>query len=367
MVMDQQSALEAKRKEVREEILAMKEKVPAAQVFNWFGQLLSKRLTNRSFLYWLSIVFFLNLVTFWIWVPIGLFTKEITQQPYLWRSALMSVEMQIVGLMVNYSLMRSLFDQIADQIVEKINNSNDLSRLVEWLNASLSARNVNSFLLISCLIWISLGIGAVSFAYQTFVGLGFSLVMLCTGFVAAVALQGIYWENLFVYHLRRYQYDLNTFSPADSELTSIFPDIFNSQLYGIAAYFALYTFLGSTQLVDKNIRIVFAVPLFVMIWLGIVSQFLLTRTTLSSLIRRAKWKTLSKIQAKINSIEATGDLSDKETAEKLLRLADIHKEIMASRANTVDIRSLSTLFSQLMLPLLGLLLGNLDKVLALLR
>jgi len=59
-------------------------------------------------------------------------------------------------------------------------------------------------------------------------------------------------------------------------------------------------------------------------------------------------------------------LSDKETAERLLRLADIHRQIMASKTNTFDLKSLSNLFSQLMLPLLGLLLGNLDKISALL-
>jgi len=48
-------------------------------------------------------------------------------------------------------------------------------------------------------------------------------------------------------------------------------------------------------------------------------------------------------------------------------LADIHKQIMASKTNTLDLKSVSTLFSQLMLPLLGLLLGNLDKVLKLLQ
>jgi len=33
----------------------------------------------------------------------------------------------------------------------------------------------------------------------------------------------------------------------------------------------------------------------------------------------------------------------------------------------LDLKSVSTLFSQLMLPLLGLLLGNLDKILDLFR
>ena len=102
-------------------------------------------------------------------------------------------------------------------------------------------------------------------------------------------------------------------------------------------------------------------------WIIILTQFFLIQSTRGKIVKNAKWKTLNKIQAKINAVEATGDLSDKETAERLLRLADIHRQIRASRTNTFDFRSLSTLFSQLMLPLLGLLLGNLDSVLALLK
>ena len=90
------------------------------------------------------------------------------------------------------------------------------------------------------------------------------------------------------------------------------------------------------------------------------------RSTLSTITNCAKWKTLNRISDKMNAIEATGDLSDKDTVERLLRFADIHKQVMASNTKTFDLKSAAILFSQLMLPLLGLLLGNLDKVLELL-
>ena len=61
------------------------------------------------------------------------------------------------------------------------------------------------------------------------------------------------------------------------------------------------------------------------------------------------------------------DLSEKESAEKLLRLTEIYERIAISKSNRFDLKSLSTFVSQLMLPLLGLLLGNLEKVSALLR
>jgi len=121
--------------------------------------------------------------------------------------------------------------------------------------------------------------------------------------------------------------------------------------------------LFTSNLVDEQVRVLIGIPLLVFFWTVIFTQFGATRSTLGIITDRAKWKTLNRIRDKINTLEATGDLSDKDTAERLLRLADIHKQVMASNTKIFDLKSVTTLFSQLMLPLLGLLLGNLDKVL----
>jgi hypothetical protein len=365
--MDQQSELESKRREAREEILALKERIPSARIIKWFGRLLSKGATNRSFLYWLSNFIFINLGIFWIWVPVGLVMNELEQRAYLWKAALLATEMQFAALLLNYSLLRMLLDNIADQIVEKINKVDDLSRFASWLNNSWSTKNVALFVLAFWMIWIFLGIGAISITYQAFVGFGFSLVIIFIGLLAGIAFHGVYWLNLLISNLRTYQYDLNVFFPASSEIITNISDMLNNQLYGLAIYFAFYTLLGSTNLVEKQIQIVFAIPFFIISWTAIISQFVLARTTLGHIINNAKWKMLNKIQAQINSIEAKSDLSDKVVSEKLLRLVDLHGRVMASKSNIFDLKSISTFFSQLMLPLLGLLLGNLDKVLELLR
>jgi hypothetical protein len=158
---------------------------------------------------------------------------------------------------------------------------------------------------------------------------------------------------------------MNAFSPADSEIISDISETFTKAMYTLAVISVFFTLASTSSLINPQIRTIFSYPIVVVAWILILAQFLLTRSTLGAITNRSKWKTLNKIQAKINSIEATGDLSDKETAERLFRLADIHKQIMASKTNTFDLKSVLTLFSQLMLPLLGLLLGNLDKVLSL--
>jgi hypothetical protein len=365
--MAKESEIMRKRREAREAILALKDQIPSAKILNLFGRFFARNATNRTVIYWVSNFVILHLLMYGLWIALALVINELEEKTYLWKAAVLAAEMQIIGLILNYHLIRRFLDSIADQIVAKINNVDDLSRFVAWLSNSLSATYVILFTLGLELIWTSLGVGAISIVYNDFVGYGFSLAVIFIGVIAGVALHGVYWDNFLIFNLRTYQYELNAFSPADSEIISDITDICNVQLYGLALYFAFYNLFSATGLVESKIRLVFAIPFFIIIWVTIFSQFLAARTTLGHIINKAKWKTLNKIQIHINSIEATNELSEKEASEKLLRLADIHRRVMASKSNIFDLKSISTFFSQLMLPLLGLLLGNLDKILELLR
>jgi hypothetical protein len=101
--------------------------------------------------------------------------------------------------------------------------------------------------------------------------------------------------------------------------------------------------------------------------LVIILQFLVNRFAINKIIETAKWKTLNSLQEQLNHLVKSQDLSEKEHAAKLSRLTEIYERIVVSKSNTFDLKSLSTFVSQLMLPLLGLVLGNLEKVSALLR
>jgi hypothetical protein len=257
---------------------------------------------------------------------------------------------------------QNLLDDLANRIVEKIGNANDLSKMLLWLQQTLSVQSVFSYALPFGLIWLALGVPALNAPIRQFIGFGLSLSTLCVGLLAGIASYIYIWTCLFVSRLKEYQYEMNVFSPADSEILSDISEILTKAIYMLAGLIAVLTLLVASNLVDERSRVIFSVPMLVFGWTIIVIQFLLIRSTLSVITTRAKWTTLNRIRKKINDIEATGDLSDKDTVERLFRLADVHKQIMASKSNTLDLKSFSTLFSQLMLPLLGLLLGNLDKL-----
>ena len=361
--MAKQTALELKRREAREEILTWKNKLPSARILNFFG----RAFKNQSWGYWLSNIFLLNLILLSPWIIIGLALKENEKTILIWIPCIIAVEDAILGLIISHIVIQKIWDDTANIVVEKINNGDDLPTFIKWLKGSWSFQNVAPFVLLFCALWVFLALVSLSVAIDEFIGFGLSLTVVLVASLAGIAFYGPIWVSLLASNMKNYQYDINTFSPADSEIINNITDILTKRMSIVAAYFAVITLISTSNLIDPQVRLTFSLPIFLIGWILITAQFLLTHSTIGRIVSRAKWKTLNKIQAKINTIEATGDLSDKETAERLLRLADIHKQIIASKTNIFDLKSLSTFVSQLMLPLLGLLLGNLDKVIALLR
>lgn len=205
-------------------------------------------------------------------------------------------------------------------------------------------------------------------SYGNFVGIGFLITALLGGVIIGIVFYLVFWIGSLAKKLGQYEYELNTFSPADSEIIHNISDMLMRCIYILAFIFAIMTLVVSSNIIglDERMGTLFGVPLLLVAWMSSIIQFLFTRSTIEKIVAKAKWKTLNKIQVKMNSVEAAGDLSDKETSERLFRLADTHKQILSSKTNSFDFKSVATLFSQLMLPLLGLLLGNLDKILALL-
>lgn len=153
------------------------------------------------------------------------------------------------------------------------------------------------------------------------------------------------WAFRVVASLKDYHYEMNAIAPADSQILSDVSDMVTRSIFILAAYFGSVTLVFGSSLVSPELRNVLAFPILVIGWAFIAAQFLLTRATLGAITNRAKWATLNKIRARVNALEAT--VSEKDTAERLLRLAGIHKEVMASKTNTLDLKTFATLTSQL--------------------
>lgn len=354
--MDQQAELEAKRAEAKAEILALKKQIPAARIFDLFG----KTLETGSIEYWIFNIILLNVILLLPWIiSIALHENDRTED--VWIPILIGIEASVLGLVVAGIVILKILDDLANLLVDKIQQTNDLLDFIKWLKHSWSLRNFFPFVIIFSILWVFLAEYSFSVVLHEFIGFGLSLTIFLASIGAGIAFQGTFWVGLLASNLKNYHYEINTFSPIDSEVVNNINEILTRRMSAVAVYLAVITLFAGSSLVDQRIRVTFSLPIFLIGWTLLIAQFLYTRSAIGKIVSRAKWQTLNKIQTKINFIQSNGDLSEKDTAERLLRLVDIHGRVIASRSDSLDFRSISTFISQLMLPLLGLVLGFFDN------
>lgn len=161
--------------------------------------------------------------------------------------------------------------------------------------------------------------------------------------------------------LRSYNLRLFTADPSNSEVI----DSLSSRLNYLIYFFAIYAACTVGLSILAKILQVTGIILVIVLWIPIIAIFILNQTSLSSIIRRAKWKTLNEIQSQVEEIRASNSLKDKETMEAINRLMDFHDRVKATRNSAIDSSTILNFINSLLLPLLAFLLGNLDKVLPL--
>jgi len=162
--------------------------------------------------------------------------------------------------------------------------------------------------------------------------------------------------------LRNYDLKLFAADPGNSEFLSRLSGELGFLVYITAFFIAVLSFwLSRLGLFASSLGIV----VILVWWLPLIALFILYQTNLSSIIRRAKWKTLNEIQSQVEELRATNNLKDKETMEAINRLMDFHDRVKATRNSAIDSNTILNFINSLLLPLLAFLLGNLDKVLLL--
>src|SRR5215510_9618803 len=127
--MAKQTALDLKRKEVREEILVMKSKTPSARILNLFGTVFRK----GSLGYWLSNIVLLSLLLLGPWLLLGPALHENYTARALWAPSLIAVIDVVSGLIVGHLVVQNILDDLANRIIEKMDNADDLSKFLHWL------------------------------------------------------------------------------------------------------------------------------------------------------------------------------------------------------------------------------------------
>jgi hypothetical protein len=361
MVMSEKIELSLKRAEAREEIFAVHEETTPALILHILSRAFPKNITKENPIYWLLIILALNIVILIPSLIISILLNEFsnTENILAWP---IGIQVGIVALILSYYGAKIILEEIANRLVDKVYDLENLSKLRQWIKVSWSNKHIGGYVTIMWFVWFFVFVIGTSFWQGEFIGYGPTYTVIPTGLLIAVSFYYAVWFFYLSSFLGKLRYEMNSISPIYSEAISVLHSIFNKHLYLVAMFSAIATFVIS--LVEIGLV---GLPFVLISWAIFTIQFIANRSTINEIVDGEKWNTLNKIQTQINQIEKTEDLSEKGVNEKLFRLVDTYEKIRVTSTNKLEIKSILNFFSQMMLPLLGLLLGNLNELLDLLK
>lgn len=270
----------------------------------------------------------------------------------------------IAAVFCYVNVVYNLLPGIRDHIVDSILTIEDLDKLKVWLDQFWSVRRwqiftftVGELLAIMVIIGASLRIGE-------YIGIGLTVASLSIGPFWMGAVYIIFQMLMFLPQVTTYQLKIYDLDPANSEVIQRLNFTINTYLYILALYLALPTTLLSLNPVIKWVIWVAVL----MGWIPTIMQFVISQYCVRKIIVNAKWIVLNRLQQQIIDLQ-NKDLrtSPEPIVGQINALMDLHDRIRSRPNSMLNLGTGISFLNQLMLPVLGLLFGNIDKLLNLLK
>ena len=360
-----------KREDLKRRLAAGEYKTLVDVFLEWFERLLRK-ITRRSkplpmWLITITLSLSLTLVIFAIVYIAGdtaillILTKASGGLGILTLFSESVIAIAIAIAMNQY--IRKIFALWRDEALDATESMASLDDFEDWLKKACNWRLHLLVTIIAVIILTPIGISLIKTQWGISVGYGSILSLFIFSMFLYALIYLFLMTILLSARLRRYELKLFAADPSSSKLISRL----SSELGQVIYIVAVYAIIGliSIGFVFGVVDLYVVIAQLLLGWLPIIALFILIQTSLSSIIRRAKWKTLNEIQSQVEELRATNNLKDKETMEAINRLMDFHDRVKATRNSAIDSRTILNFINSLLLPLLAFLLGNLDKVLLL--
>jgi len=364
------AALNEKREELKRRLAAGEYRTLIDVVLDGTGRIIRKiARSSRPISPWYSSLILFLVILLMGFGLIILFgdVSNIMRQPAIWPGVFI-----LFAILVGYSSVASVvasniyvhrvFTTFHDSVLDAAESSATVDDFEHWLTAVC---NRKAHLFVSMVVGVLVAIyihSVLPVATGLFVPFGVVVAYLLFGTFGGAFIYSIFQMVALSARVGRYHLKLYSADPGSSEVISHLSGVLGRFMYGIAIYVAIATLVTAAfGLLDL------AGGFFVLFfwWIPIVAMFILNQSSLSSIIRRAKWKTLNEIQARVEQLHAADSLAEKDTMDAISRLMDYHDRIKGTRSSAIDLRAVLSLINSLLLPFLALLLANLDKVLAL--
>jgi hypothetical protein len=270
------------------------------------------------------------------------------------------VVLPIITIIIINQAMDRIFVLWRDDILEDTESVTSLQDFEEWLEKACNLRLHFLVTIFAGLLFGLFGVIVTSSQLGVFLGYSIAFAFIIVNVFTAALLYQFLVVMLLPTMLRRYDLKLFAADPATSELLSRLSSELAFFVYFVAAYSAILTLANSANGISQVAGV--GIALVLSYWLPIIVMFTLNQTSLSSIVRRAKWKTLNEIQAKVEKLQSSENFETKETMDAINRLLDYHERVNKTRISALDFRAYLNFINSLLLPLFAFLLSNLDLV-----
>jgi len=356
---NQEIGLPEKRAELKNIINEGRDKTFPAYFYKGIGQFLARIFHLKRQPHWSVSSFVLAVLSFLPGTLIAFVTKEIYQwRFYEWILHVGALFLYLVTIVAYLNIVYNILPGIRDHIVDSIQSISDLDKLEKWLNSMWSPSGQLSFMICFGLLHGVSVVLLVSNAGGGFIGIGFAISAFLVAALTDIAVYFILWMLTLPAELTDCQLDMYESDPANSEVIQQLIYILNVYIYYVVGFCAIGTLIGALVPAMS-----YTIWFFIILgWVPTVAQFLANQYAIRKLIIRAKWRNLNRLQAQIKELQNTNLINAPETTiTRLNQLMDLHDRISARPNSVLNWGTGLSFLNQLLLPMLGLLLGNIDK------
>jgi hypothetical protein len=164
--------------------------------------------------------------------------------------------------------------------------------------------------------------------------------------------------------LKNYQYDLFELDPSNTEIIGKLAILLQSTISIMTLMVASGTIIASTT---RVLPFVGVAGMVVFMWINTLTLYLVNQHILKSIILRAKWEKLRKIQAQIRELESKAAIPAKETLDHITQLKEYHDKIKSTPDSPWDFARFLGTMNTLIWPTLGVIASNVDGFLDMLK
>lgn len=265
----------------------------------------------------------------------------------------------IVGM---YQVIRLFYETLCEPVIDSIESITDLDNLYNWLSTSSRIRRQILFSVIFTAIMTAFFLPIIWQFGSLYPRFGLTAVAVLVFFQGGMTVYYLLPFTDLINRLGTYKIRLYATDPSSSEIVESLSRTFNkSTLFG-AEIEAILTFglvfFGFLQQPSFLIWIALS-------WFILFVNFAGNQTVLTRIITRTKRAKLNDIQAQIEKLELSENISEQKTMDSINRLIDYHDRIKNTPNSAINLYSILNFMNSLLLPVIGFFLGNIETVIKL--